>query len=218
MTGQVVHVVARGDFEHWVTKQGEIESGSNDELRCQVRAGNVQGTVIVEILPEGTAVRAGDVLVRFDSAALESERQKQLLACNVSAAKVTKSENALKKASVSKREYEEGLFKQDEQADVLLKEENLRLSEKRLQHSERIAKKGYISESELEVDRIAVEKAATELEASKTKLHVLHEFTREKKLLELQSESTLPARSWNRNAAITCSNNGASITEKTLDQ
>ncbi len=187
---RIVHVVSRGEFDHVLVERGEIESSSNDEVRCQVHAQTPLGTPILWIVAEGTRVEPGEELVQFDSAALIAEQQKQQIACNASAAKVAKADNTLKTAVIAKREYEVGVFKQDEQtaqADVLLKEESLRQAEKRVKFTEQMRTKGYVADGEVEVDRLAVKKALTEHEAAKTKLHVLQEFTREKKLLELQS-------------------------------
>jgi len=189
--GELVHVVKRAEFVHVVTDKGEIESSSNDEIRCRVQAqSGSMGTAILSIVAEGTNVEPGDELVQFDSALLDAERQKQKIACNASAAKVAKAANTLKTAAIARKEYEEGLFKQEEQtgqADVLLKEENHVQAQKRLEFSTKLAAKGYIAHAEVAIDRLAEKKAATELEAARIKLQVLREFTREKKILELQS-------------------------------
>jgi multidrug resistance efflux pump len=185
----LAHTVTRGAFVHEITERGEVESSSNDELRCQVKATNGTGTAIVRIVAEGTSVNPGDELVAFDSAALEAERQKQQIACNASAAKVAKAQNAYKTAVITKREYEEGTFKQEEvtaQAEIDLKEGNLRQAEQRVQYSTRLAAKGFIAKGELESDELALKKAVGELEVARTKLQVLREFTREKKLLEFE--------------------------------
>ncbi len=189
--GDLVHVVKRAEFVHVITDKGEIESSSNDEIRCQVQAqSGSMGTAILSIVAEGTNVEPGDELLKFDSAVLDAERQKQKIACNASAAKVAKAGNTLKTATIALKEYEEGLFKQEEQtgqADVLLKEENHVQAQKRLEFSTKLAAKGYIAHAEVAIDRLAEKKAATELEAARIKLQVLREFTREKKILELQS-------------------------------
>jgi multidrug resistance efflux pump len=185
----VVHTVARGPFEHEITERGKVESSSNDELRCQVKANNGTGTAILRIVAEGATVNPGDELVAFDSAALEAERQKQQIACNTSAAKVAKAHNTYKTAVISKREYEEGTYKQDEvtaQTEIDLKEGNLRQAEQRVQYSTRLAAKGYVAKGELEADELALKKAVGELEVARTKLQVLRDFTREKKLLEFE--------------------------------
>lgn len=185
----LVHTVSRGQFVHEITERGEIESSSNDELRCQVKAINGTGTAILRIVAEGATVNPGEELIAFDSAALEAERQKQQIACNTSAAKMAKANNAYKTAVISKREYDEGTYKQDDvtaQTEIDLKEGNLRQAEQRVLYSSRLAAKGYIAKGELEADELALKKAVGELDVARTKLQVLREFTREKKLLEFE--------------------------------
>src|SRR5690606_25745436 len=70
----LVHTARRAPFLHEVVERGEVESSSNVEIRCEVESRNSAGTAILEVVPEGTEVEAGDILVRLDSSALEQER------------------------------------------------------------------------------------------------------------------------------------------------
>ena len=79
-TGPVLHTVASGPFDHVVLEQGEIESSSNVEVKCKVKARGASGTPIIWVIEEGTYVKEGDELVRLDSSALENEMKVQRIA------------------------------------------------------------------------------------------------------------------------------------------
>ena len=65
--------VTRGPFDHIVLEQGEIESSSNNEVKCAVKARGYSGTPIISVLDEGTLVKKGDPICKLDSSALEDE-------------------------------------------------------------------------------------------------------------------------------------------------
>ena len=107
--------VVRAPYEYIVLEQGEVESSSNVEIRCEVKArggggGSGGGTAILEVIPEGTVVKPGDVLVRLDSTALDQELLQQQITCNTSAALVTQSKNTYDTAVKAETEYLESTF------------------------------------------------------------------------------------------------------------
>jgi RND family efflux transporter MFP subunit len=190
-TAILLQPVNRELFIYEVTEQGEVESSRNIDIVCEVQSKNSSGTTIIEIVPEGTPVKAGDVLARLDSSALEEQASQQQITCNTSEAAVIQAENALRTAQINKQEYLEGTFKQEEQiilSEMSVSEENLRRAEDYLRHSEKLAAKGYVTSLQLEADRFAVQKAKMDLETAKTKLNVLRNYTREKMLSQLDSE------------------------------
>lgn len=189
--GPLIHVVSASDFVNEITERGEVESASNVEIRCEVKAKGSAGTTILEIVPEGTYVEQGDVLVRLDSSSLESDQTKQQIVCNSSEAAVIKARNTYETAVIAKQEYVEGQFQQEVQSiqsQIVVAEEDLRRAEEYLNYSKRLAVKGYVTALQLEADRFAVEKAKNELEIAQTKLRVLEQFTQAKMLKQLESD------------------------------
>jgi multidrug efflux pump subunit AcrA (membrane-fusion protein) len=77
-SGPLLHAVSRGPFNHIVLEQGEVESSSNIEVRCEVKSRNTSGTQIISVLPEGSQVKKGDVIVRLDSSAWSDRDQQRL--------------------------------------------------------------------------------------------------------------------------------------------
>jgi multidrug efflux pump subunit AcrA (membrane-fusion protein) len=186
----VVHTVQRVMFEHSVVEPGEIESSRNVEIRCEIQSRNSTGTMILEIVPAGTIVKQGDVLIKFDGSALEAERTSQQSITSSSEALVIQSQNTYDTAVIARKEYLEGTFRQEEQlieSEVFVAEENLRRAEEYARYSEKLAARGFVTAQQLEADKFAVDKAGKDLQAAKTKLKVLREFTKEKTLKTLDA-------------------------------
>ncbi len=187
----MIFVVQRATFEHSIIEPGEVESSNNVEVRCQVQARGSTGTVILEIVPAATVVQEGDVLIKFDSSALENERTQQQIVCNNSKALVIQSQNVFDTAVIAKQEYLEGTYKQEEQtvqSEVFVAEENLRRSEEYARYSERLAARGYTTAVQVEADKFAVEKARKDVDTTQSKLRVLREFTRKKFENQLEAD------------------------------
>lgn len=183
--------VTEGPFMQEVVERGEVESSSNVEIRCQVQSRLATGTAIIQIVPEGTYVKEGDFLVKLDDSGLQADLVLQQIAANTSRAAVVEAQADADAAKLALKEYESGTFKQEEgaaESDEFVAKENLRRAEEYLRYSEKLAARGYVTEVQLEADRFAVEKARKELEAARTKLDVLHRFTKLKTLNKLKAD------------------------------
>ena len=178
-------------FVHTVLERGEIESSSNVEVRCHVRGRTSStGTNILEIIPEGTWVEAGDFLVRLDDSTLQTQLIQNQITCANSQSSTIEAQATLDSARLAQSEYAEGTFKEKlalQLSEVFVAEENMRRAEEYLTYSKRLAERGYIPEAQLEADSFAVEKARNELGVAETKLAVLKTFTKEKMLTSLKA-------------------------------
>jgi len=189
--GPMIHVVERGTFIHTVTERGSIESSNNVEVRCQVKSRGSSGVEIIYVIDEGTIVEADQKLAQLDSSRLEIDRDTQQIVVNKTNASVIKSTNLYESAISAKKEYVEGTFAEKEQElmrAVFVAEEDLRRAREYARYSERLAAKGYATELQLTGDRFAVEKARKELEAARTKLKVLRDYTYPKQLKILEAD------------------------------
>ena len=189
--------VVRGPFEQIVLEQGTVESSDSYEIRCEVQS---TGAIkILEVVDEGKQVNKGDELAKLDSSSLDKERVQQRIVCNSAHAAVIQSENTLRAAEISRIEYLEGAFKQEEQGilgEIFVAEENLRRAQLAFQSTERLAAKGIVTALQLEGDQFAVEKAKNELEVAKTKLNVLRKYTKEKMLKQFDSDIATSQAQW----------------------
>src|SRR5689334_7932912 len=80
-TGHSQLIVERakiGAFVHDVVERGEVESSANVNVVCEVQSQTPEGVRIIEIVSEGTMVKAGDFLVKLDDALLRTDHAKQL--------------------------------------------------------------------------------------------------------------------------------------------
>jgi multidrug resistance efflux pump len=186
----VLHTVERVMFEHSVVEPGEVESSANVEIRCEVQSRNSTGTVILKIVPAGTLVQPGDILIEFDGSALEAELTSQQIIVSNSEALVIQSKQTYDTAVIALKEYIEGTFTQEEQliqSEVFVAEENLRRAAEYARYSERLAARGFVTAQQLEADKFAVDKAQKDLDAANTKLKVLREFTKQKMIKTLEA-------------------------------
>ena len=198
-TDAILHLVERDDFVLAVTERGEIQSSGVTEIRSAVKSKNTPGLSILRIVPEGTQVKEGDFLVELDSSALQEDRTSQRISCNTVKALVIEAKNIFETAVIAKREYLEGTYletRQTIESEVFVAEENLNRAREYYQYSKKLAVKGYVNELQLEADQFAVEKSAKELEAAKTRLMVLDEFTKLKTVKELESNIRIAEAKW----------------------
>jgi len=198
-SSELVFEATTGDFNHDVVEKGEIESSSNVEIRCEVKSRNGSGIAVLEVIPEGTYVKAGDILAKLDSSALDLERTQQQIACNTSESVMIQARNTYETALISKQEYLEGTFRQEEQlkeSEVFVAEENLRRAQLALQSSERLAANGFVTQLQLEADQFAVEKAQKELESARTRLKVLRDYTKAKMLKQFEGDIKSAEAKW----------------------
>ena len=182
-----------GTFTHDVVERGELESSANVSVRCEVqsRTTGSNGVKILEIVPEGTIVKQGDFLVRFDDAALQAERTTQQINFSSAEATLAQSQNDLAAAIIGKKEYEFGEFETEKEkihAEILVAEENASRAREAVDFTERLVRRGYIAPRQLRIDKFDLAKAQSDLRIANTKLNALTQYTRLKKLTELDAK------------------------------
>jgi len=157
----LTHEAQKDELLITVTEEGNVESASNVDVKCQVAG----GSSILWIIPDGEQVKKGDKIVELDSAALEEQINTQRIAFEKARATKIQSEKTFSVAKISVTEYLEGTFKQllqDADALITISEENLRSSKNSLDHSQRMFRKGYVSNLELGSKADAVKHAELE--------------------------------------------------------
>ncbi len=78
----ILHTVTPGELPITVTERGNLESQSNVEIICEVddiEGDGVVGTQIISIVPNGTSVKQGDLLIEFDTAGHQERLDRQIL-------------------------------------------------------------------------------------------------------------------------------------------
>lgn len=202
----VTKAVTKGPFVITVKSRGSLDSMKNETLSCLVPG----KTTIIRLAPEGTYVNKGDFICLLDTSELEEKiKQQQLDLTKAEAAlkqaeetlEIQKTQNAsdiakaelnLALAELDLRKYEEGEYLQQKReldGQLALKQEELTRSKELYEFTKRMAKKGYRSPTDLEAQRIAVNKAQYEHEVQEDKLRVLEQYTKERNLKELRANA-----------------------------
>ena len=187
----LTYTVFQGEFVSSVNEAGDIESSKNVEIRCDVKSQGKAGTAILEIIPEGSMVEAGDFLCQLDDSLLKDQLIEQRIKVATDKAAVIQSESDLDTARRVKNEFLKGIYEQELatiQAEVALAEEAFRRAQQYKSYSESLNRKGYITKTQLEADVFAAEKAELELKLARQKLKVYAEFTKERVLAEYTAE------------------------------
>ncbi|MGL4593367.1 MAG: efflux RND transporter periplasmic adaptor subunit [Thermoguttaceae bacterium] len=180
--------VRREMFIHEILERGSADSASNVEIRCQVESAG--GLTILSVIPEGTVVEQGDLLVELDSSTLRENVTKQQITVETSRASVAQAEADLDTARLTLQEYLEGKFLQEEktiQNEIFAADENVRSLKDTMKHSGLLFERGYITDTKLDAERIELEKAINALEIAQVKLMVLQQYTKKKSVVQYEA-------------------------------
>ena len=187
----MLHTVENGPFDHVVLEQGEIESSSNNEVKCEVKGRGGSGTPILSVVPEGTLVKKGDVLCQLDSSALEQEAKNQRIVVSTAESAVISSEAGVNKAIIARQEYLDGTFLTERKSilsEIAVAQQTLRKAELSLESAERLAAKGTLKPLQIEAEQFAVQNAKNTLESAEGRLKVLDELTKAKMLVQFDAD------------------------------
>ena len=204
---EITATVARAELPITVTERGELESSKNVNLRCEVEGRQIK---VVEILPEGSAVKTDDVLIRFDTEELSRTYAEQEIkvkqaeskaiaageelevAKNKAAGELAKAKLALDLAELDHEKYLKGDYiveEEDLQGAIKLAEHDLQDAETKLVYYRKFQKKGFGTLDGLRQRELAVEREKFFLQRDKAKLNVLQNFTRERQVVELTAKA-----------------------------
>ncbi len=188
-----------------VTESGTIRNRQRMLIKSEVEG----TTTILFLIPEGTSVRKGDLLVELDSSKLEDNKtQQQITVMNAEASYIRARENlavtqsqaqsdiekaelACKFAELDLKKYIEGDHPralQKAQADINIAREELERAQDRLDWSHKLAEKDYITRNELQADELATKRAQINLSLANTDLQLLMDYTHQRTLDQLNSD------------------------------
>lgn len=166
-------------------------------------------TTILSLVAEGTQVRAGELLIELDGSSLQDRRiDQQIVVQNAEAAFVQARENLevvknqarsdVEQARLARRfarddlaKYQQGEYPAQQQealARIALAEEELRRAEEKRSWSQVLFDERFLSQTELQADELAAQKARIDLELSRGRLTLLRDFDHPRRLLELKAE------------------------------
>ena len=187
------YTVERGDFLVSVVEAGNLEAVNEVVVRNEV-----EGTArIVYIVPEGSQVKKGDLLVELDSADAEEKVNQQEIAFEKANADYVAAENnleiqksiiqseidaaqlALDFAEIELNKFREGArMQQIREAEISIQstEEGLLLAREELDWSRKLFDQGFETKSVVDKGQLNVLRQQLELEKARTNLWVLTTF------------------------------------------
>jgi HlyD family secretion protein len=201
----------------FVAKQGPLtisipESGTIKAREKIIIKNEIEGrTSIVSLVPEGTHVKKGDILIELDASALEDSKIDQEIAVqkayasfidanenlavvqNQAISDVNVAQLTLEFARQDLDQYIEGQYPNAETTannDITLRDEELKRAEETLTWSQRLYEKKYISQTELMADKLAVTRSKNNLELAQNNLGLLKDFTYHRNIAQLTSDVT----------------------------
>ena len=202
---QAVFAVAEGPLTISVTESGTVQPREQVIIKSEVEG----TTTVLYVIPEGTRVKNGDLLVELDGSKLEDAKvDQEIRVQNAEAAFISARENLevvrnqaksdndkAKLASTFAREdlkkYTEGEYPnqvKEFEARITLAEEELQRAEDELHWSRILSEEKYLSESELRADELAVNKTKLSLELAQNNLALLENYTHKRALDQLKSD------------------------------
>lgn len=186
----VLAKVTSGDFVANVLCDGELQSSENVEIKCEVRARN--GVVnVLQVVPEGTRVSAGDFLVSLDSTSFEKELEQQRIAVANAQTQKIRSFTDFETAVVSLEEYENGTFEEKKtelSMNLIAAKQDLEIAQENFGYSQKMQAKGFITKQQLDTERLAVEQGKRKIELVEKQLSILEDYSRKKESIRLNSD------------------------------
>jgi HlyD family secretion protein len=201
-----VHVVKPGKIKVVVEARGSLEAARTADLYCPIEG---QSTIL-SLVPEGRAVKKGDLVCELDSSGLRDQLVNQEIAEQRSSAAYLNAKLSREVAEIAVAEYVEGIFKQDlytlksqiagAEAAIQKAEDRLERTQRARQRMSEVAKDAAKTPADIAaeldiVDRLesaeqSVQKERKTLELARAKLDVLEKYTREKttKALKVEAE------------------------------
>lgn len=205
LSGQATFVVERGPLTIAVSEPGTIQAREQVVLKSEVEG----RTTIIYLVEEGAHVEQGDLLVELDSSGLQDKlleqqidvqnaeadfiRARENLAVTDSQARsdIASAELELQFAGEDLIKYTEGEYPKllkEAQAKITLASEELERAEEKLIWSERLHQNKYISETELQSDRLARNRQKLNHELAVAELELLEKYTHKRQLAQLRSD------------------------------
>jgi HlyD family secretion protein len=205
LSQEAVYVVSSGPLIIDVVESGTIKAREQLIIKNEVEG----KTSILYLIPEGTQVKKGDLLVELDASALMDARiDQEIKVQNARAAFVNATENlavvenqaksdlelaelTLEFARQDLKKYTDGEYPnalQKARAEITLAEEELARARERLEWSRTLYAEKFISHTELAADELAEKKKALDLSLAKNNLELLVNYTNQRDLAQRKSD------------------------------
>jgi len=187
-----------------------IESGTIKAREQIIIKNEVEGrTSIIYLIPEGTVVKKGELLVELDASTLDDNKiDQEIRVQNAEASYINAKENLAVVENQAKsdvdlatldldfarqdlKKYLEGEYPNElrkAEANITLAEEELTRARETLKWSQTLFNEKYLSQTELQADQLSEKKKTLDVELAKNNLDLLKNFTYQRELAQLNSD------------------------------
>lgn len=197
--------VRRGPLRITVLQRGELSAKNSTSIKSEIEG----QTTILQLVPEGTVVQPGDLLVRLDSSDLvERELQQRISSDNADAAHkkakaqhdiqvsqnqsdIEAAERKLQFAEMDLNKYKEGDLEQlrkEAEDRILLARQKRTQAENTLTWSKTLHDKGFLTQTELDRDDLEFQSSDVQLQQADLALELLQKFDDPRKQSELDAD------------------------------
>jgi len=198
-------VAKRGPLTISVLESGTIRPREQITLRNEVEG----RTSIVRLAPDGSMVKAGDLVVELDASTLKDAIIDQDIQVQRAGAAYVNAEETLavvqnqaqsdidvakltlEFAEQDLQQYKEGLFPNEKTAaenNITLRQEELTRADETLAWSQKLYDEKYISQTEFQADKLAVTRSKNNLVLAENDLKLLEDFTYHRNIAQLESD------------------------------
>lgn len=190
-----------------VTESGTIEARNRVVVKSEVEG----SATIIYLIPEGTIVEEGELLIELDASAyrdelaeeqmelqdaeagLVSARENLAVAENQAQADIAEAELAYEFAQQDLEKYraDEGEYQMqlnEAEAKIALAQAEMEQARQRLEGSRQLFAKQYISETELESDSLSFQRATLDLQLARQEKQLLETYTYQRQVAQLESD------------------------------
>ena len=206
-SGLATFVARRGPLTISILESGTIKAKEKIVVKNEIEG----RTSIISLIPEGTHVKKGDLLIELDASVLEDSKiDQEIVVMTAFAAFIDANETlavvknqAISDVNVAQLtlefaiqdldQYIKGKYPNEEKAadnDITLRQEELNRAKETLAWSQKLYDKKYISQTELMADKLAVTRSNNNLELARNNLKLLEEFTYHRNIAQLTSDVT----------------------------
>lgn len=197
--------VLRGPLVVTVQEGGELQSANPTVVRSEIEG----RATILELIPEGTAVKKGDRIGRLDAASIEDKLNRQEIQLEKARSNLLKSEQDVEVQKKKNAEadtaartdhelainalkgYEEGkqpLLVAKLQSELTVAVEKLKRAEKQAAASRRLKEKSFISQTELEADELMEKQSREAVDIATRSLEQLQRWEAPDEVKKLQAD------------------------------
>lgn len=200
-----IHTVSPRSFTVALQEKGELKAAKSTEIACQVEG----RSTIITLIPEGTSVVKGDLLVELASDQIDDRiRQEELREANAitayeasvteldiqrdkNASDIRKAKLKIELASLELEKYRKGDWVQrskDAEIEILRAQTKLRLATESYEASKQLRERNFITQTQFDDEEFEYQKAQWDLEKAKQAKLVLEKYTHIAELRQKESD------------------------------